>query len=81
MGADRNKIKRSGVGLLISKEWEKHIGKVTRFSNYYINTILIFKKYKLVVISVYIPPSDKEEKIKIQQKVIQKIRECERDRI
>src|SRR5437868_14185495 len=43
--------------------------------------LLIFKKYKLVVISVYIPPSDKEEKKKIQQKVIQKIRECERDRI
>ena len=69
-GADRNKIKGSGVGLLISKEWEKHIGKVTRFSNYYIDTLLIFKKYKLVVISVYIPPSDKEEKKKIQQKVI-----------
>ena len=81
MGADRNKIKGSGVGLLISKEWEKHISKVTRFSNYYIDTILIFKKYKLVVISVYILPSDKEEKKKIQQKVIQKIRECERDRI
>ena len=41
----------------------------------------MFKKFKLVVISIYIPPSDKEEKKKIQQKVIQKIRECERNRI
>ena len=80
-GADRNKIKGSGVGFLISKEWEKYIGKVTRFSNYYIDMLLIFKKYKLVVISMYIPPSDKEEKKKIQHKVIQKIRECKRDRI
>jgi ribonuclease HI len=42
--------------------------------------LLIFKKYKLVVISVYVPPSDKEERKKVQQKVIQKIRECERDK-
>ena len=81
IGANRNKIKESKVSLLISKEQEKHIGKVTRFSNYYIDTLLIFKKYKLVVINIYILPSDKEEKKKIQQKVIQKIRECERDRI
>ena len=80
-GANENKIKGSGVGLLISKEWEKYIGKVTRLSNYYIDALLMFKKFKLVVISIYIPLSDKEEKKKIQQKVIQKIRECERNRI
>ena len=41
----------------------------------------MFKKFKLVVISIYISLSDKEEKKKIQQKVIQKIREYERNRI
>ena len=30
---------------------------------------------------MYIPPNDKEEKKKIQQRVIRKIRECERDKI
>ena len=69
-GANENKIKGSGVGLLISKEWEKYIGKVTRLSNYYIDALLMFKKFKLVVISIYIPLSDKEEKKNIQQKVI-----------
>ena len=69
-GANENKIKGSGVGLLISKEWEKHIGKVTRLSNYYIDALLMFKKFKLVVISIYILSSNKEERKKIQQKVI-----------
>ena len=43
--------------------------------------LLMFKKFKLVVISIYISPSNKEEKKKIQQKVIQKIREYENNRI
>src|SRR5437868_2842919 len=79
--ASKSKIKGSGVGVVISREWEKHIGKVTRFSNYYIDILLMFKKVKIVVIVVYIPPSDKEEKKKIQQQIIRKIRECEKAKI
>ena len=65
--ACENKLKGSGVSLIISKAWEKHIGRVTRYSNYYIDILILFKKYKLLVISVYIPPNDKEEKKRIQQ--------------
>ena len=41
----------------------------------------MFKKVKIVVIIVYILPSDKEEKKKIQQQIIRKIRECEKAKI
>ena len=79
--ANEFKLKGSGVGILIRKAWEKHIGQVTRFSNYYIDVLFVFKKYKILVISIYIPPNDKEEKKKIQQKVINKMRECEKNKI
>ena len=79
--ADENKIKGSGVGLVINRYWEKHIGQITKFSNYYIDTLLVFKKIKLVIICIYILPNDKEEKKKIQQQVIRRIRECEKNRI
>ena len=78
--ASENKIKGSGVGLVIKRNWEKHIGQIDRFRNYYISVLLLFKKVKLIVINIYIPPSDKEEKKKIQQYVIRKIREYERNR-
>ena len=79
--ADENKIKGSGVGLVINRHWEKHIRQITRFSNYYIDTLLVFKKIKLVIICIYIPPNNKEEKKKIQQQVIRRIRECKKNRI
>ena len=65
--ANESKIKGSGVEIVISKAWKKHLDRVIKFSNYYIDILLIFKKIKIVVIIVYIPPSDKEEKKKIQQ--------------
>ena len=80
-GACENKLKGSGVGLLVNKTWEKHIGRVTRYSNYYIDILIFFKKYKLLIISVYIPPNNKEEKKRIQQQVIRRTRECEKDQI
>ena len=68
--ANENKLKGSGVGIVIKKNWEKHIGQINRFRNYYIDVLLLFKRYKLVIINTYIPLNDKEEKKKIQQYII-----------
>ena len=54
---------------------------IERFSNYYIEALFMFKKIKLAIISVYIPPNDKSLKKEIQQQVIRRIKECERDQI
>ena len=60
--ANKNKLKGSGVGIVIKKNQKKHIGQINRFRNYYINVLLLFKRYKLVIINTYIPLSNKEEK-------------------
>jgi exonuclease III len=41
----------------------------------------MFRKVKIIVIAVYIPPNDKEKKKDIQQLVIKRIREGERKRV
>ena len=76
--AEEGKLKGSGVGLIIHKSWEKHIGRITRFESYYIDALLVFKKVKMLVIVVYIPPNDKETKKLLQQQIITKIQESER---
>ncbi|GES94273.1 exodeoxyribonuclease III [Rhizophagus clarus] len=53
-----NKIKGSGVCIIINKKWEKHLGKVNRIGAYYIEAKLFFKNCTLVVGVVYMPPSD-----------------------
>jgi exonuclease III len=53
-----NKIKGSGVCIMINKKWEKHIGKVNRIGAYYIEAWLLFKNCTLIVGVIYIPPSD-----------------------
>ena len=52
-----------------------------KYSNYYINTLLVFKKIKILVMIVYILPNSKETKKLLQQQVIKKIRESERKNI
>ncbi|PKC11177.1 hypothetical protein RhiirA5_397681 [Rhizophagus irregularis] len=53
-----NKIKGSGVCIMINKKWGKHIGKVNRIGAYYIEAWLLFKNCTLIVGVIYIPPSD-----------------------
>ena len=65
--ANKNKLKGSGVGIVIKKIQEKHIGQINRFRNYYIDVLLL---YKLVIINIYILLSNREEKKKIQQYII-----------
>ncbi|CAB4417926.1 unnamed protein product [Rhizophagus irregularis] len=56
-----NKIKGSGVCIIINRKWEKHLGKVNRVGAYYIEARLLFKNCTLVVGVVYMPPSDTEK--------------------
>ena len=50
-------------------------------SNYYIDTLLVFKKIKILIMIVYILLNNKETKKLLQQQVIKKIRESERKNI
>ena len=65
--ADSNKKKGSGVGLLISQQWEKHLGQVERKSEYWISANFMFKQLEVMVIMVYILPNDKEKKNMIEK--------------
>jgi exonuclease III len=56
-----NKIKGSGVCIIINKKWEKHLGKVNRIGAYYIEARLLFKNCTLIVGVVYMSPSDTEK--------------------
>ncbi|GES89606.1 Down syndrome cell adhesion molecule-like protein Dscam2 [Rhizophagus clarus] len=51
-----NKIKGSGVCIIINKKWEKHLGKVNRIGAYYIEAKLFFKNCTLVVGVVKLNP-------------------------
>ncbi|PKC07395.1 hypothetical protein RhiirA5_399882 [Rhizophagus irregularis] len=57
-----NKIKGSGVCIIINKKWEKHLGKINRISAYYIEARLLLKNCTLIIGVVYMPPSDTEMK-------------------
>ena len=56
--ASPDKLKGSGVGLLIHRNIEQHIGKIERFNEYLMCAYIFFKKCKLLIIVAYIPPSD-----------------------
>lgn len=60
-----NKIKGSGVCIVINRKWEKHLGKINRVGAYYIEARLLFKNCTLVVGVVYMPPSDTEKQNKL----------------
>src|ERR1043165_9495568 len=69
--AAEDKKKGSGVGILVEEQWEKHVGAVKRINEYMIEITLYFKQLELLVIGVYIPPSNKEVARSIQQKIVE----------
>ena len=69
--AKQDKKKGSGVGLLVDKEWEKHIGGVERINEFVLAVKLYFKQMQLIVITVYLPLNDKELCKIIQQKIVE----------
>jgi len=69
--AARDKKKGSGIGIMVSEQCEKHVGAVKKINKYMIELILYFKQLELVVLGVYIPPSDKAIGKSIQQKIVE----------
>ena len=57
---EEDKHKGSGVGVLVNKQWSKHIGKVDRYSPYALKIELFFKKTVIQVWVIYLPPADKK---------------------
>ena len=70
--ASPDKKKGSGIGLLISKKWEKHLGQIERTNEYMISASFFFKQVEIIIIMVYLLPNDKEERKVIQKSIIDK---------
>jgi len=56
---------------MINEQWEKHVGVVKKISEYIIELRLYFKQLELVVLGVYILPSNKTVGKNIQQKIVE----------
>ena len=52
--AERNKIKGTGLGILIKKHWKKHIAGIEKDDPYYACVMLDFKRLTIVIIYLYI---------------------------
>ena len=53
------------MAVLVKKEWEKHISKVTRFNYYVMLVVLTFKNKSIHIFQVYVPPNDEKSKVEI----------------
>jgi hypothetical protein len=47
--AEEGKKKGSGIGLLIDKEWSKHITRIDKYNAYALRAEFSFRKAKIVV--------------------------------
>ena len=75
--ASKTKKKGFGVGLLVEEELEKHIGKIERPNEFSLVVHFYFKKYKILVIMLYIPPSDAETAKELESLVQSRINEVQ----
>jgi len=71
--ADIDKKKGSGAGIIVSNKWEKHLGKIDRFSEYMLVARFFFKQLELVVIIVYFPPNNKTIEKQLQQEIVKTV--------
>src|SRR5437868_429735 len=46
---EKGKSKGSGVGIIVSKKWSKHIGQIKKHSGYLLEVYFFFKQLELVV--------------------------------
>ena len=67
-----DKKKGSGVSLLISSQWEKHLGQIDRINKSMILASFMFKQLEIIVIMTYLTPNDKEKQRVIQKTIIDK---------
>ena len=70
---DKDKIKGSGVGILIKNKWEKHIAQIYSKSAYFMEVVLVFKHLKIIVIVVYFPPNDRDKQGEIYSSIKKRI--------
>ena len=70
--SNKDKKKGSGVGLLISDQWEKYIGQIDKVNEYLISVSLVLKQLEIIIIMLYIPPNNEYEKKIVQKKIIEK---------
>jgi exonuclease III len=69
------KIKGSGVAIILKSQWEKHVSKVSYINPYAIQIKMEFKGCTIFVTQVYLPPSDKIASIDTQKEIISHIRD------
>ena len=70
--ACQEKKKGSGVGLIISERWKKHLGFIQRFDEFSLAASFLFKQLEVVIIVLYIPPNDNNKKQVIRRNIIEK---------
>jgi exonuclease III len=71
--AEQGKHKGSGVGILVSKNWSEHLTEIRRPNAYSVRATFSFRRTKLIVWVVYMPPSDKRMQKEIQRMVTKDI--------
>jgi exonuclease III len=71
--AEEGKHKGSGVGIIVDTKWSDHLTEVRRPNAYSIRVAFSFKKAKIVVWIVYIPPNDSKMQKEIQREIIEDI--------
>src|SRR5208282_2138166 len=79
LGKDINKIKGSGVGIIIHNKWEKHMGKKLFIDHYLIHLTLFFKGCKFSIIQVYVSPNDARIQEQIHKHLLQHIESTDND--
>jgi exonuclease III len=76
--AEQGKHKGSGVGILVNQTWSKHLIAIIRPNAYSLRATFCFRKVRLKVWIVYMPPNDKKMQKEIQRLVTKDISERER---
>src|ERR1700722_13320057 len=69
-----NKIKGSGVALLINAAWEKHISKIIHHGHYMIQLLLQFKGANLHIFQIYLPPGNQDTCKSLQETIAKHIK-------
>ena len=70
---EEDKLKGSGIGVLVNERWAKHIGRVIKYSAYLLKIEFFFKKIVIQVWVVYLPPADKKSNRETQRTMIREI--------
>src|SRR5207237_1372861 len=63
----------SGVGIIVSDKWAKHIGQIRKHNGYLIEVHFFFKQLEIVVFTVYIAPNDQMKRKEAQRIIMKEI--------